>query len=388
MNYKNILSQFEQYKESMLSGRYLAFETLQKLISNLPSSFKVRVIGESVHHIPIYAAYWGNGDKKILAWSQMHGNETTTTKALFDLVRFLDLEKNTEFVSALHNNCQMVIVFVLNPDGAIQYTRSNANHVDLNRDAKEVTQPEMKALQQLFKEVKPNLCLNLHGQRTLFSAGLQPQSASLSFLSPSVNATRALTSARINSMKLINEINTMLQKFIPGQVGRYDDGFNPNCIGDHFQSLGTPTILFEAGHITNDYQREETRKFILLSYIKVLQAFALEEFTKKDHSFYFDIPQNQKLYFDYILRNVVIDKKKYDLAIQYEEVLKDKMIHFIPKLTQINQLENFYAHCEINVSNQLRSINGEISNKLPSKNTIIEEICTDDKIFALKKLKL
>jgi hypothetical protein len=42
------------------------------------------------------------------------------------------------------------------------------------------------------------------------------------------------------------------RKYIPGQVSRFDDGFNINCIGDKFQSH-VPTILFEAGHFQDDY---------------------------------------------------------------------------------------------------------------------------------------
>ena len=55
-------------------------------------------------------------------------------------------------------------------------------------------------------------------------------------------------------MAIIAELNEMLQEFIPGQVGRYDDGFNINCVGDTLQQLNIPTILFEAGHFPNDYK--------------------------------------------------------------------------------------------------------------------------------------
>ena len=50
------------------------------------------------------------------------------------------------------------------------------------------------------------------------------------------------------------------------QVGRFDDAFNINCVGDYFQTQGTSTILFEAGHYQNDYSREKSRKFIAFAY--------------------------------------------------------------------------------------------------------------------------
>ena len=66
-------------------------------------------------------------------------------------------------------------------------------------------------------------------------------------------------------------MNNELQKYIPNQVGRFDDSFNINCIGDMFQSLNVPTILFEAGHYQGDYEREETRKYIFVALMSSFQ---------------------------------------------------------------------------------------------------------------------
>lgn len=388
MDFTYIYKRFDDFKDKQISGRYLDLNLLYQKINQLPIDFDVKQIGVSVNHLPIYVAFWGKGTKKILAWSQMHGNETTTTKALFDLVSYLTSQQNTDWCAKLKENCSLAIVFVLNPDGAKMYTRVNANNVDLNRDALKATQPEMKALHQLYHDFKPDLCLNLHGQRTIFSAGMQAKPATVSFLSPSVNETRSLTSARMTSMRLISEMNSVLQKFIPQQVGRYDDGYNPNCTGDHFQSLGTPTILFEAGHFPNDYAREETRKLILLSYLKVLDSFVFEDINNIDYSSYLSIPQNQKLFYDIIFRNIQLDKQTFDMALQYEEVAQNKKLNFIAKVSQVNQLENFYAHKEVDINHKKIRINGLEIQKTPSINAIIQDICTDNDVFDLKNIKI
>lgn len=388
MDFTYIYKRFDDFKDKQISGRYLDLNLLYQKINQLPTDFDVKQIGVSVNHLPIYVAFWGKGTKKILAWSQMHGNETTTTKALFDLVSYLTSQQNTDWCAKLKENCSLAIVFVLNPDGAKMYTRVNAKSVDLNRDALKATQPEMKALHQLYHDFKPDLCLNLHGQRTIFSAGMQAKPATVSFLSPSVNETRSLTSARMTSMRLISEMNSMLQKFIPQQVGRYDDGYNPNCTGDHFQSLGTPTILFEAGHFPNDYAREETRKLILLSYLKVLDSFVFEDINNIDYSSYLSIPQNQKLFYDIIFRNIQLDKQTFDMALQYEEVAQNKKLNFIAKVSQVNQLENFYAHKEVDINHKKIRINGLEIQKTPSINAIIQDICTDNDVFDLKNIKI
>lgn len=44
-------------------------------------------------------------------------------------------------------------------------------------------------------------------------------------------------------MSLIAGIVKDLKDELGERIGRYDDGFNINCAGDTFQSLGTPTIL-------------------------------------------------------------------------------------------------------------------------------------------------
>ena len=48
------------------------------------------------------------------------------------------------------------------------------------------------------------------------------------------------------------KINNNLQLSIPDQVGRFDDSFNPNCTGDQYSLLGTPTILIESGFYPED----------------------------------------------------------------------------------------------------------------------------------------
>lgn len=387
MDYNRLHTDFDSIKDQTFYGRYLDLNQLQQSVLDLPKEFDIQQIGASVNHIPIYCAFWGSGKKKVLAWSLMHGNETTTTKALFDFVKFLDTEKDSDYVKQLSSKCKLGFIFVLNPDGAKAYTRVNANQVDLNRDALEASQPEMQALHKIYKEFTPDLCLNLHGQRTIFSAGIQPNSAVVSFLSPSVNETRSLTSTRKKSMQLIAEMNQLLQEYIPNQVGRYDDAYNPNCTGDYFQGMETPTILFEAGHFPGDYDREETRRLMFLSYIKVLESFVGNTYKTIDYKAYFEIPKNQKLFYDWIIRDAQIGNTTYDFAIQYEEKLVKSNIEFVPRLVQIDNLCHVFGHREEKLADKIISINQQIAEKKPKLNSVIEEFRTKNKVFSLINLK-
>ncbi|SDQ77491.1 M14 family zinc carboxypeptidase [Flagellimonas zhangzhouensis] len=336
---------YSLFKEDSIKGRYVTLAQLQNHFFSKIRSEAI-YIGKSVKGENIPAFQFGHGKFKVLMWSQMHGNESTTTKAVCDMIHFLQ----SEDVLAKHilSKCSITVVPILNPDGAEVYTRINHNEVDLNRDAKDRTQPESQALRKLFKKIHPQYCFNLHDQRTLFSAGNTQKPATVSFLSPSSNVERDITPTREAAMKLIVAMNYDLQELIPGQVGRYDDGFNENCTGDSFQTTGTPTILFEAGHYAEDYEREKTREYIFHALIKGLQTIAdnqVNEFSTND---YFKIPENRKLFFDVVVwhANKVNPKFKegVKVGIRFKEVLIDDKIEFIPEIAEKGTLEGYFGH--------------------------------------------
>lgn len=258
--------EYGKYKVKEIQGRYVHHGHVYPFLDTLGPRFTITELGNSVAGIPIKSVRFGMGPIKILAWSQMHGNESTTTKALLDI--FSTVERADPFLDIILSYCTIVVIPILNPDGALAYTRMNANDVDLNRDAQNLSQPESRILRQLFDKLQPDFCFNLHGQRTLFSAGAQAIPATLSFLAPAFNAARDRSPARDVGMKLIAGIVAHLRSLIPAGIGRYDDGFNANCVGDAFQMMDTPTILFEAGHYPNDYSRERCREFVFNAILK------------------------------------------------------------------------------------------------------------------------
>lgn len=337
-------------KENLLFGRYICNTHITPLINNLPTEFGVKIIGKSVLDKPIFSIQLGKGSKKILLWSQMHGNESTTTKALFDVLNAFS-QKNKS-INHILEACTIVIIPILNPDGADVYTRENINNIDLNRDAKALSQPESKVLRLLFDDFQPDFCYNLHGQRTIFSAGTTNNPAAVSFLSPAQDEALTLTANRKIAMEIIASINKYLQTFIPNQVGIYDDTYNHNCVGDTFQSLGVPTMLFEAGHHKNDYQRENTRKLIYESLLVSLDYIANNSIDGTNYNPYLDIPKNQKLFYDVIIRNARVDENITDIAIQYQEVLSNKKIVFSPRVEVFGDLSNFFAHKELHANEQ------------------------------------
>ena len=324
--------------ESKLAGRYITNSHIEPLLSDYNHS----TIGHSTSGLPIYRIRMGTGRIKILMWSQMHGNESTTTKSLFDLLRFLNTYPN------LIDNLQLSIIPILNPDGAKAYTRVNTNQVDLNRDAIDLSQIESRVLREEFDQFSPDFAFNLHDQRTIFGVNGKP--ATVSLLAPAFDQDRNYNSCRTLAAQLASTIFEGLKPLIGPQIGRFDDRFNPNCVGDTFQSAGVPTLLIEAGHYPDDYSREKTREFVFYAYVFALKAIASS--TTTEFSVYHSIPESQKIFFDFLLRDVSFMEKdsqqRGDVGLQFQEVLQNGSIAFQAVFAAAGDLSHCHGHIEPN----------------------------------------
>lgn len=356
----SIFSKYSQFYDVNLKGRYITLDHLKESLNLIEKSIPISIIGQSENGVDIPMIQLGSGSKKVLAWSQMHGNESTTTKAVMDFISFCNQKQFFQnVISDFLETYSFYIIPILNPDGALLYTRENINGIDLNRDAQLKSQKESRALDKAFNSVQPDLCLNLHDQRTIYgaAAGLP---ATVSFLSPSADAERTITHSRQISMGHIERMASSLANYVPGQVGRYDDSFNANCVGDTFQMKEVPTILFEAGQYPNDYEREQTRKLVFLA---LLTLFELEqnglEVAKTPP--YHSIPENNKNFRDVILRNFTCHESgnRFDMALQYEEILCDKRIQFQPVIDEIGDLSTYSGHLEVDVQSASLLVNSQ-----------------------------
>ena len=351
----NLEHLFSQYKEETIQGRYITLDSIEPLLQKLNTNDQLKIIGKSVLGKPIYSYEIGEGKTKIFLWSQMHGNESTTTKSLFDFLNVL--HSGSELAQQLLNAFTFCSIPMLNPDGATLYTRVNANKVDLNRDSQELTQPESKLLRAIFESFKPDYCFNLHDQRTIFGVSTTGKPATLSFLAPSYNEEREINESRLQAINLIASINEVLQEYLPNQIGRFDDSFNINCIGDMFQYLGVPTLLFEAGHFADDYEREKTRKYDFMALIASFKTLSENVIVSNGIDIYLNIPQNKAVFYDFIYKNIKINydgiEKITNFAAQYKEELIENQICFNAYISEIGNLDGYFGHFEYNAKEAL-----------------------------------
>lgn len=333
---------FDKYKVSKIVGKYITNSDLELVFDTFHWTDKTQILGYSENGKPVYLMKIGKGTKNILMWSQMHGNESTTTKGLIDFIHFLTTDSIAE---KWLENFSFFIIPILNPDGAYNYTRVNQNLIDLNRDAFEVTQKESKLLRQVIDSLEIEFAFNLHDQRTIFSAGKSKNPATMSFLAPAYNEDRDINETRLFVMQLISNVYKNLHRDIPNKIGRFDDSFNINCIGDYLTTRNIPTVLFEAGFYPRDYQREVTRKYVFYALFYALQSLNVTEYKKYSKEDYFNIPENDKTFYDFLITD--IQNSNVKIGVQFKEELTDGEIKFVPEIDKNNISKGVYGHVEI-----------------------------------------
>jgi hypothetical protein len=155
-------------------------------------------IGRSIQGRPIRAITFGTGPTTVLLWSQMHGDESTATMALTDLLTWMTQSSplQPELRDRIAKSLTVVMVPMLNPDGAEIFQRENAVGVDVNRDAAKLATPEARALKALRDSIKPQFGFNLHDQGGRILSGRSGRQVGIALLAPAANETADYSGAR------------------------------------------------------------------------------------------------------------------------------------------------------------------------------------------------
>ncbi len=211
---------------------------------------KVEQVGLSYGNREIYQMEWGNGPFRVFLWSQMHGDEPTATSALFDMFAYLKTHEDDEWVKKFAAKFTIRAIPMLNPDGSELYQRYNLQGIDINRDAVALKTPEGRLLKQLRDDWAPNIGFNLHNQQELTAAGPFPRQAAISFLAVRGNKEGITSAGHERNKRICAAMVLALNKFIRGNIGRYDEDYNGLAFGDNFSAWGTPVILIETGALS------------------------------------------------------------------------------------------------------------------------------------------
>ncbi|TWT93462.1 Zinc carboxypeptidase [Botrimarina colliarenosi] len=230
-----------------------------------------RPLGTSFEGRPIEMLVLGDGPKRAMMWSQMHGDEPTHTAMLLNLLRLL-VESDTP-AERLLRGLTIGMILPLNPDGAERNTRQNAQGIDINRDALKFATLEGRAFRDAIHAFRPDYGFNLHnqGRRTALAEPLGP--ASVSLLAPPLDPEDTQTDSVREANRVAATFCERVRDACGGRVSRYDADFMPRAFGEWVQRQGVSVILVEAGGWPGgDWKRMEEVHFA--AFVQTLDAIA------------------------------------------------------------------------------------------------------------------
>lgn len=303
---------YETFREDSITERKFKHADIEPLILQRKDGgiFTVEQLGVSVEERSICQLTCGQGKTKVMLWSQMHGDESTATMALFDLFNFL--EGSNDGFDSLRNlileNTTLYFIPMLNPDGAEEFKRRNSYDFDLNRDAVRQAAPEAVILRKAREKQQPDFGFNLHDQSIYYNVSGTPNPATISVLAPAFNEAREVNDVRRRAMQVIVGMNNLLQEYIPQGVGKYDDSFEPRAFGDNFQKWGTSTILIESGGYPDDPEKQFIRKLNFAVILGALADIASGNYRQYEEEQYFSIPDNDSKLTDLLIKNLEVNR--------------------------------------------------------------------------------
>ncbi|UJH89705.1 hypothetical protein LZ575_11585 [Antarcticibacterium sp. 1MA-6-2] len=172
--YREIYKTYPEYKIDEFKTRRFEHPKVKEQLKEVAKdpAFSLQEVGRSIEGRELYLLSTGTGKTNIFLWSQMHGDESTATMALFDIFNFLRSEGFEEEKQELLKNVRLHFLPMVNPDGAERFERRNTLNIDLNRDALRLQSPESQTLKRVRDSIKPEFGFNLHDQSKYYNVGL------------------------------------------------------------------------------------------------------------------------------------------------------------------------------------------------------------------------
>lgn len=267
-------------------------ESLRALEARFLDRLQVEVVGTSFLGRPIRMLTLGNGEKKILLWSQMHGDEPSATPALLDIAHYLLEHADEPAARSILESFTLLMIPMLNPDGTEVYERRNAQAIDINRDALNLVTPEGRLLKRVRDTHEPMLGFNLHDQNRRTAVGDTGVLATNAVLAVAGDAENTLTPGRLRAKRACAAIVEALAPFVPGGMARYDEDWSPRAFGDNLTGWGTPVVLIESGGVPSGHDFTVLTRLNFVAILTVLEGLARDDLLRYDPQVYEDLLRN------------------------------------------------------------------------------------------------
>lgn len=336
----------ERYRVEGLDDRRFTYEQYWRSLAPALRSGRIVVtsLGESMEGRTIKAVTVGDGPTTVLLWSQMHGNESAATMSLADLIQWFARAPETDSLrKTLTERLTIVMVPMLNPDGAERFVRENAAGIDINRDARRTATPEGRILKAVRDSIEAEFGFNLHDQGTR-TAGEDGPLVAIALLAPAADDERSWGPVRQRARAVSAVIVESLSPDLGRRMARYDDEFTPRAFGDNMQAWGTSTVLIESGQLVDDSQKQELRSLNVVALVSALHAIATGGYENMPTTAYDELPMNRSLGIDLLLLGgqLVIGEAEpifADVAIRFE----DSVARTGPRWAEIGDLADVVA---------------------------------------------
>jgi len=349
---KELDKRYASYRVGSFASRRFPPDILHRIIDTLAvdssSLFNIRNVGLSFEERPLRLVTVGSGGTQVLLWSQMHGDESTATMAIVDILNYIRLARAEAVVRDLLSRFTIHFLPMLNPDGAARFQRRTAQGIDMNRDALSLQTPEARLLKQLKDTIKPAFGFNLHDQQ-LSTVGATRELTSIALLAPAIDPGKSENEVRMRAKRVASVFVAVVRQSGENRIARYDDAFEPRAFGDSMQKWGTSTLLVESGHTIGDPEKDSIRKLNVIGILGSLYAVGSGESDGWDTSHYEHLPWNDEKAYDLIIRNVQVthgDGRSTcaDLGVSYQV---DTHSESTPILVDVGDLHTFIGVKEI-----------------------------------------
>ncbi len=258
----------------------------------LGGSVRTVTVGTSAEGREIRHLRFGSGETTVLLWSQMHGNESTASMALADIIRFFHDRPDHPLARRIARGATIHMIPMLNPDGAERFRRRNAQGIDVNRDARRLQTPEGKFLKAVRDAIEPEFGFNLHDQNAAVRVGRSDRIVAIALLAPAYNEAKDVDAKRRRAMQVASVLVEAMDPLVGGHIAKYDDTFSPRAFGDLMAAWGSSTILIESGGWRDDSQKQHLRKTNFVGIVSALESIATGRYAEYDPAVYDDLEFN------------------------------------------------------------------------------------------------
>jgi hypothetical protein len=277
---------------------------LAAIAARYPGLFSIAEEGLSAEGRNIPLLVVGRGPTTVLLWSQMHGDEPTATSALLDVLEHLGRTRRTPETERLLSRLTLAIIPMLNPDGAEKTRRTNAQGIDINRDALRLETPEGRFLKSVRDRLKPSIGYNLHNHSPSLTAGKQGPQVAISLLSVPYDEAFTENEGRLATKRLAVLVRRLLEPYAKDRIARYDMDYTARAFGDSMTRWGTATLLIESGGFFGPDEASTLVRLNFVALLGTLHALADGSLAAVDAKAYDAIPLNTRdRLFDLLLRN-------------------------------------------------------------------------------------